>query len=120
MAINPGCCRSASEKAGSEAQKGDEIMLDIYIMPEGEKSREIVKRHVNERLLKILDRAIKDYVMIFDDKRRYWKRITCSEDWEKSVVTVSIADLTDSSIMIQPDSNADLFLFEGFIGCKFV
>ena len=33
-------------------------------MPEGEKSREIVKRHVNERLLKILDRAIKDYVMI--------------------------------------------------------
>lgn len=63
MAINPGCCRSASEKAGSEAQKGDEIMLDIYIMPEGEKSREIVKRHVNERLLKILDRAIKDYVM---------------------------------------------------------
>ena len=85
MAINPGCCRSASEKAGSEAQKGDEIMLDIYMMPEGEKSREIVKRHVNERLLKILDRAIKDYVMIFDDKRRYWKRITCSEDWEKSV-----------------------------------
>ena len=38
-----------------------------------------------ERLLKILDRAIKDYVMMFDDKRRYWKRITCSEDWEKSV-----------------------------------
>lgn len=37
-----------------------------------------------------------------------------SEDWEKSVVTVSIADLTDNSIMIQPDSNADLFLFEGY------
>lgn len=38
MAINAGCCRSASEKAGSEAQKGDEIMLDIYMMPEGEKA----------------------------------------------------------------------------------
>ena len=35
-------------------------MLDIYMMPEGEKSREIVRRHVNERLLKILDRTIKD------------------------------------------------------------
>ncbi|MBO5537281.1 MAG: hypothetical protein J6B53_18080 [Clostridia bacterium] len=54
MAINPGCCRSAFEKAGSEAQKGDEIMLDIYMMPEGEKSREIVKRHVIEHLRKSL------------------------------------------------------------------
>lgn len=43
-------------------------MLELYIMPEGEKSREIVKRNVNERLLKILDRAIKDYVLMFDDK----------------------------------------------------
>lgn len=60
-------------------------MLELYVTPQEEKSKEIVKRFVNERLLKLLEGSIKEYVEMFDDKRRYWERITCSEDWEKSV-----------------------------------
>lgn len=35
-------------------------------------------------------------------------------EWEKYVQTVTITDLTDDSIYILPDSNADAFLFEAY------